>query len=58
MPANMLFSPTFHGLTGAWDEIIFALAFVISILIFIALALRDRKKDIPEEDTHETPKDS
>lgn len=46
----MLFSPTLHGLAGAWDEIIFALAFVISILIFIALALRDNKKDIQKDE--------
>ena len=54
----MLFSPLVHGFAGAWDEIIFAVAFAISILIFIALALRDRKKDIPEEHSNEEPKDS
>jgi hypothetical protein len=54
----MLFSPTLHGFAGAWDEIIFAAAFVISILIFIALALRDRKKDDQKEETDETTPDS
>lgn len=54
----MLFSPTFHGAAGGWDEIFFAITFMISILIFIALALRDRKQDIKKEDTHENSQDS
>jgi hypothetical protein len=46
----MLFSPAFHGTLGVWDEIIFAAGFVISVIIFIALALSDRKRG-PKEDS-------
>jgi hypothetical protein len=46
----MLLSPNLHGTFGTWDELIFAAAFIIAILIFIALALHDRKRD-PKEDS-------
>lgn len=46
----MLYSPALHGTLGVWDEIIFAAGFVISVIIFIALALSDRKKDGAKEE--------
>lgn len=45
----MLLSPLLHGTAGVWDEIIFALGFVVSVIIFIALALGDRKRDKKEQ---------
>lgn len=54
----MLFSPAFHGPTGFWDEIIFALGFIVSVLIFIGLALGDRKKEPKENKTAHEDDDS
>ena len=53
---DMLFAPPFHGAAGAWDEIIFSLAFVIALIIFVALAFLDRKRD-PNNDRKENQQD-
>ena len=51
---NIMFtSPILHGSAGAWDEIIFGIAFVLSVIIFIALAFADRKHDAKEKSNHE-----
>jgi hypothetical protein len=49
----MLFSPALHGPTGFWDEIIFVVGFIVSVLIFIGLALGDRKREPKEDARHE-----
>ncbi|HKZ69693.1 MAG TPA: hypothetical protein VI547_03090 [Anaerolineales bacterium] len=49
----MFTSPILHGSAGAWDEILFGIAFVISVIIFIALAFADRKHDAKEKSNHE-----
>jgi hypothetical protein len=53
----MLFSPALHGTLGVWDEIIFAAGFVISVIIFIALALSDKKRNPKEETQNEDDDD-
>ena len=42
---QLLAHPLLHGAAGVWDEILFLAAFVISVVIFIWLALRDKKQD-------------
>ncbi len=49
----MLYQPTLHGFAGAWDEIIFVIAFLLSILIFIALAFKDKKRNAKNGSDHE-----
>ena len=49
----MLHSSLLHGAIGVWDEVIFALGFVVSVIIFIALALGDRKRDKKEHTSND-----
>ena len=53
----MIFSPALHGTLGVWDEIIFAGGFVISVIIFIALALSDKKRNSKDETQNEDDDD-
>jgi hypothetical protein len=51
-------SPPLHGALGVWDEIIFGVGFVLSIIIFISLAFNDRKRDVKEEITPQDDQDA
>jgi hypothetical protein len=51
-------SPPLHGALGVWDEIIFGVGFVLSILIFVALAFNDRKRDVHKEMTSQDDQDA
>ncbi len=47
----MMYSPQLlHGATGFWDEVIYVVGFIGSIILFIALALGDRKREKETED--------
>jgi hypothetical protein len=56
--AHPLLSPPLHGALGVWDEIIFGVGFVLSILIFVALAFNDRKRDVHKEMTSQDDQDA
>lgn len=47
---NAPLSPPLHGAAGIWDELIFGIGFVLSIVIFVALALSDRRRDARKEE--------
>lgn len=51
---NAPLSPQLHGAAGIWDEVIFGIGFVLSVIIFVALAFSDRRRDAKEETS---PKD-
>ncbi len=47
----MMYSPELlHGATGFWDEVIYVVGFIVSIILFIALALGDRKREKETDD--------
>lgn len=42
---HFLARPPLHGAAGPWDDILFLAAFIISMAIFLWLALSDKKRD-------------
>ena len=48
--AIILWLPLWHGTVGAWDEVIFAVGFVISVVIFIMISLSDKKRGEKKEE--------
>jgi len=55
---NSPLAPALHGAAGIWDEIIFGIGFVLSIIIFVALALSDRRRDAKEETDSQDDQDA
>ncbi len=47
----MMYHPLLHG--SNIDEILFAVAAILSLLLFIAMALFDKKREIDKEDEKE-----
>jgi len=53
-----MYSPQLpHGAIGFWDEVVYIVGFVVSIILFIALALGDRKRKGKEEGKDEDESD-
>jgi hypothetical protein len=56
--AHSPLAPPLHGALGIWDEVIFGVGFVLSIMIFVALAFNDRKRDAHKEVTSQDDQDA
>ena len=50
----MMYSPQLlHGATGFWDEVIYVVGFIVSLILFISLAFGDRNREKEKEKNDE-----